>query len=151
MHADRFTGRPATGLGTKTESNFCTKVGKDDGGDTKFYGYCESFRFHMFRETYLQTLGFFLLMPFIMSTMKTAHVSILNDLNPRKDNYFWQSIRYFIIYTPRQRYAILYRSSRRFSPFPLLIVFHSDAQGIISHAFQGINMHHSTRNIQKFR
>ena len=59
MHADRFTGRPATGLGTKTESNFCTKVGKDDGGDTKFYGYCELFRFHMFRETYLQTLGFF--------------------------------------------------------------------------------------------
>ena len=54
MYADGFTGRSATGLGTKTESNFCT-----DGGDTKFYGYCESFRFHMFRETYLQTLGFF--------------------------------------------------------------------------------------------
>ena len=29
MHADRFTGRPATGLGTKTESNLSAKAGRE--------------------------------------------------------------------------------------------------------------------------
>ena len=30
MHADGFTGRSVAGLGTKTESNFSAKMGKDD-------------------------------------------------------------------------------------------------------------------------
>ena len=30
MHADGFTGRSFAGLGTKTESNFSAKMGKDD-------------------------------------------------------------------------------------------------------------------------
>ena len=30
MHADGFTGRSSTGLGTETESDFSAKVGKDD-------------------------------------------------------------------------------------------------------------------------
>ena len=30
MHGDGFTGRSVAGLGTKTESNFSAKIGKDD-------------------------------------------------------------------------------------------------------------------------
>jgi len=66
MHADGFTGSSAAGVGTKTKSNFSVKAGKDDNTTEVTQN--------------SMVTGFFLLMPFIMSTMKTAHVSILDNL-----------------------------------------------------------------------
>jgi len=90
IHADGFTGSSAAGAGTTTKSNFSVKAGKDNNTTevTENSMVTVSHFFPMYFErlyTYTWKLicghqGFLILMPFIMSTMKTAHISILDNL-----------------------------------------------------------------------